>query len=135
MGLESPELYKSATQFAKRSSVIGTVHVGVAIVFVAGGVALTQSWSALAPGVLLAGVLLLLVGVPTGWPQGYGEPLYGLVAALLPGLRAIGDARTIARVIVLAVGAAVLVATIYYRWERDSGGEHDEAAEIEASSP
>ena len=114
---------------------IGTIHIGLAIIFVAGGIALSRTWRSIAPGVLLAGVLLMLVGVPTGWPGGgYGEPLYRLVAALLPGLRAIGDVYSIARVVVLIVGAVLLAGTIYFRWERDAGNEAVEAADPEASS-
>ena len=134
-GLLSPESYEATVEFAKRSSVIGTIHLAVTIIFVAGGVALTRRWSALTPGFLLAGILLVLVGVPTGWPDGYGDPLYLLTGGLLPGLRAIGDERTIVRVVVLLIGAVVLVATIYFRWERDSEDDPAEAADAGALSP
>ena len=117
-------------EFARRSSVVGTVHIGLAIIFVAGGVALLRAWSAIAPGILVGGVLLMLVGLPTGWTDGFID--YHLLHGTSSGA---GDARIIARVIVLLVGAGLLVATIYLRWERDAGNEAAEAADSGASSP
>ncbi len=67
------ELASATSEFAERSSVTGTVHIAAAIAFVSLGVALMRKHGALAPGILLAGALLLLTGATDAWPGGNGQ--------------------------------------------------------------
>ena len=125
------EIAEATTDFTRRAAVAGTIHVGVGIIFLVVGAALSRTWRALAPGILLGGVLLVLVSGPVG----SAEQLNILFFAQLPGFeRDAGDVLNIVRLIVLAVGAVVLAGTIYLLWERDSGDEAAEAAHSEASS-
>lgn len=108
----------------EHTSVVDTVHMGLAIVFVAGGVLVSRRWSALAPGFLLAGVLLMLF---SGSPSGALDNVYAVVGLLLPPTLAdAGDARNIARVLVLLVGALLLIRVIYSQWEREPNPESAE---------
>ncbi len=66
------EIAEASADYAERSSVTGTVHIAVAIAFAALGVALLRKRRALAPGILLAGVLLL-IGAPDAWPGAGGQ--------------------------------------------------------------
>ena len=112
------EIAEAATDFTRRAAVAGTIHVGVGIIFLVVGAALSRTWRALAPGILLGGVLLLLVSGPAGFVEQFNILLF----AQLPGVaRDAGDVLNIVRLIVLAVGAVVLAGTIYLLWERDSG--------------
>ena len=125
------EIAEATVDFSRRAAVAGTIHGGVGIIFLVVGAALSRTWRALAPGILLGGVLLVLVSGPVG----SAEQLNILFFAQLPGAaRDPGDVLNIVRLIVLAVGAVVLAGTIYLLWERDSGDEAAEAAHSEASS-
>lgn len=121
------EIASASADYAERRSVTGTVHIAAAIAFVALGVALLGKRGALAPAILLAGVLLLLTGAPDAWPGGAGQ-----WSAFLPftaELADAGDARNVARLAVLAAGVVVLAVVIHLRWERG----HAEAAEARDS--
>ena len=107
------------------NSVVDTVHIALATLLVAGGAAILRRWGAIAPGFLLAGVLLMLFA---GSSVGTLSGLYQMVVLLLPReLADAGDARNIARVLVLLVGALLLVWTIHREWERDNGDDAEEA--------
>ena len=124
------EAVEAVAEFARRSSVMGTIHIGVAIIFLVGGLVLARKGCAVAAGLLLAGVLLLLIGVPTGWPAGYVDPVYRLLIALLPGGSGdAGDVRNIARIAVLLVGAVVLGVTICLQTRGDAGDDAAEATD------
>ncbi len=124
------ELASATSEFAERRSVTGTVHIAAAIAFVALGVALMRKHGALAPGILLAGVLLL-IATPDAWPGAGGQwSAYAAFFPFAPGLGDAGDARNVARLLVLAVGVVLLAVTIHLRWER---GSDDTGAEPEDS--
>ena len=124
------EAVEAVAEFARRSSVLGTIHIGVAIIFLVGGLVLSRKGCAVAAALLLAGVLLLLIGVPTGWPAGYVDPVYRLINALLPGGSGdAGDARNIARIAVLLVGAVVLGVTICLQTRGDAGDDAAQATD------
>ncbi len=107
------------------NSVVDTVHMALATLLVAGGAAILRRWGAIAPGFLLAGVLLMLFAGSPADPVG---GVYQMIGLLLPReLADAGDARNIARVLVLLVGALLLVWTIYREWERDNGDDAEEA--------
>ena len=107
----------------QHNSVVGSIHLGLAIVLVAGGVGLSRRWHAIAPGFLLAGILLMLLSSTTVAPSGILSSFYLLGALLPPNATDAGDARNIARALVLLAGVALLVGTIHLRWERESGGD------------
>jgi len=124
------EIAEASADYAERSSVTGTVHIAAAIAFVSLGVALMRKHGALAPGILLAGVLLLLTGAADAWPGGTGQWSYAAFFPFAPGLGDAGDARNVARLLVLAAGVVLLAVTIHLRWER---GSDDAGAETEDS--
>ena len=107
----------------QHNAVVGSIHLGLAIVLVAGGVGLSRRWHAIAPGFLLAGILLMLLSSTTVAPSGILSSFYLLGALLPPNATDAGDARNIARALVLLAGVALLVGTIHLRWERKSGGD------------
>ncbi len=107
-----------AEESAERNSEVGTIHVGLGIIFVSLGVALFRWLRAIPTGFLLGGTLLLLLGAP---PSGTGELLVsslGLFGAAFPGGEAeVGTGRDIARFVVLLVGTLALLGATYWRWE------------------
>ena len=115
------QLTRLSNESAQRNSDVGTIHVGLGIIFVALGVALFRKLSAVIPAFLLGGVLLILLGAPTG--GGVPDPFNtfaGLLSGILPGtLSDAGNARDIARFVVLLVGTVLLTGLIYFRWEHD----------------
>ena len=111
------EIAEASADYAERSSVTGTAHVAAAIALVALGVALLRKRRALAPGILLAGVLLL-IATPDAWPGAGGQWSYAAFFPFAPGLGDAGDARNVARLLVLAAGVALLAVIIHLRWER-----------------
>ena len=117
-----------SNESAQRNSEVGTIHIGLGIVFVALGVVLFRRLSAITPAFLLGGVLLILLGAPTG---GEGtNPLNALFSAVVPGgFGDAGNARDIARFVVLLVGAMLLAGLMYFRWERESSGDAVEASD------
>ncbi|MCE2464330.1 MAG: hypothetical protein J4F46_10600 [Dehalococcoidia bacterium] len=126
------QLMELNNESAQRNSDVGTIHVGLGIIFVALGVVLFRKLSAVTPAFLLGGVLLILLGAPTG--REVPDPLNafaGLLGAVLPGtLSDAGNARDIARFVVLLVGTVLLAGLIYFRWERDeSPGDAPEKSE------
>ena len=130
------EIASASSEFAERSSVTGTVHTAVAIIFVALGVAFSRKWRALAPGILLAGVLLLLTGATDAWPGTYAAPIYSPFFAWASGAAGeAGDARNVARLVVLAAGVVLLVVMIHFRWERGRGDDQAEAADSGPPGP
>ena len=138
-GLELETMMESEQQVmrlinesAQRNSDVATIHVGLGIIFVALGVVLFRKLSAVTPAFLLGGILLILLGYPTGG----GVPdllntFAGFLSALVPGtLSDAGNARDIARFVVLLVGTVLLTGLIYFRWERDeSSGNATEESE------
>ena len=121
-----------AAESSQRSSEVGTIHIGLGILFVALGVVLVRKLSVLTPAFLLGGVLLILFGAPTGSEGGLGQ-LGSLLGALGPVLGAVGDAgdgREIARFVVLLVGVLLLMGLLYSRRER---GPSDGATEAPAA--
>lgn len=119
-----------SSESAQRNSEIGTIHIGLGIIFVALGVVLLRRLRDISPALMLGGVLLILVGVPGGG-GGVGEAnsLVALLSAFVPGsLSDSGSAHEIARFIVLLVGVVLLTGLIYFRWERESTGNSTEAA-------
>ena len=117
------EFAAATAEFARRSSVTGTVHAALAIAFVALGVALSRSWGALATGVVLAGALLILVGLPDAWHGGYaGSAAYGSVFIYVTGTAGdAGDMHNVVRLAVLAAGALIVAGAIHLRWGREGG--------------
>ncbi len=128
------EVAEAGADYAERSSVTGTVHIAAAIAFVALGVALLRKRGALAPGILLAGVLLL-IGAPDAWPGAAGQWSYAAFFPFAPGLGDAGDARNVARLLVLAAGVVLLAVTIHLRWERGSGDSGAETEDSGAAAP
>lgn len=129
------EIAEASSELAERRSVTGTVHIAAAITFVALGVALFRKRGSLAPGILLAGVLLLLAGVPDAWPGAAGQWSYAPFFLFAPELADAGDARNVARLVVLAASVVLLAVIIHLRWERGSGDEPAKAADSEALAP
>ena len=132
-GSESQFLDRAA-ESSQRSSEIGTIHIGLGILFVALGVVLVRRWSVITPSLLLGGILLILFGTPTTSEGGLGQ-LGSLLGAFGPVLGAVGDAgdgREIARFVVLLVGVLLLMGLLYSRREcvpSDDGAEAPAAEE------
>ena len=122
------QLMELSNESAQRNSEVGTIHIGLGIIFVALGVVLFHRLSAITPAFLLGGVLLILLGAPAG---GEGtNPLNALFSAVVPGgFGDAGNARDIARFVVLLVGAMLLAGLMYFRWERESSGDAVEASD------
>ena len=120
-----------SNESAQRNSEVGTIHIGLGVIFVALGVVLFRRLSVITPAFLLGGVLLILLGAPTG--GGGGNPLNaltGFFSAVVPGAFSdAGDARDIARFVVLLVGAILLTGLMYFRWERESSDDAVEASD------
>ena len=71
---DGPEEFLEASRdSAARSSQVGTIHIGLGIIFVALGVVVFTKLGGLTPGLLLGGVLLILLGAPEGG-GGPGQP-------------------------------------------------------------
>ena len=129
------EIAEASADYAERNSVTGTVHIAAAIAFAALGVALLRKHGALAPGILLAGVLLLLIGTPDAWPGAGGQWSYAAFFPFAPGLGDAGDARNVARLLVLAAGVVLLAVIIHLRWGRGSGDSGAETDDSGAPAP
>ncbi len=131
------EIAEASAEFAEHNSVTGTVHIAVAVIFVALGVAFSRKWRALAPGILLAGVLLLLTGATDAWPSTYAASIYNspFFAWASGAAGEAGDAHKVARVVVLAASVVLLVVMIHFRWERIRGDDETEAADSGPPGP
>ena len=121
-----------ANETAKSTSELGSIHIGLGIIFVVLGVALFRRLQVITPAILLAGVLLILFGTPSGGPPtDQLSALTGLLGGIVTGN--LGDAegsRDIARFVVLLVGFLVLAGVMYFRWERravEDAGESENA--------
>ena len=86
-------------------------------------------------GVAIVAILYLGGGLKPGAPAG-GEgtnPLNafaGLFSAVVPGAFGdAGDARDIARFVVLLVGTMLLAGLMYFRWERESSDDAVKASD------
>lgn len=125
------QLMELSNESAQRNSDVGTIHIGLGIIFLALGAILFRKLSAITPAFLLGGILLILFGAPAGGGElGQINPLFGLLDAVVPGtLNDAGNSRDIARFVVLLVGATLLAGLIYFRWERESSGDSGEASE------
>ena len=120
------ELTNVTVRFSRLESVVGTVHAAVAITFVALAAVLSRRRSALAPSALVAGILLLITEVPDAWPGTYAPLFYGPVFGWASGAGGeTGDARNVARLVVLAAGVVLLAVAIHLRWERGAEDEPD----------
>ncbi len=127
------EFLEASRDSAARSSQVGTIHIGLGIIFVALGVVVFRKLGGLTPGLLLGGVLILL-----GAPEGGGDQanplnaLTGLLGTALPGnFSDAGTTQEIARFAVLAVGT-LLLAALLCCWDRKvraaaSSGEVEES--------
>ena len=120
-----------SNESAQRNSEVGTIHIGLGIVFVALGVVLFRRLSTITPAFLLGGVLLILLGAPAGGEDSNPlNALTGLFSAVVPGAFGdAGNARDIARFVVLLVGAMLLAGLMYFRWERESSGDAVEVSD------
>ena len=118
---------------ARRVSVAGTIHLGVAVSFVVLGVALFRRLSVVTPALLLGGVLLLLLGVQTidySDPLSFWTALFGGPSGTPAGvLNDPGFARDTARFAVLLAGAAALSWLLCIHWKQHPPEDADEAAE------
>lgn len=134
---ELESMFDSEEQFlamsnesAQHNSEVGTIHIGLGIIFVALGIALYRKLKAITPAFLLGGVLLILFGTPTGG-GGFDQldSLVALMSAFVPGsFGDSGNGYEIARFVVLLVGAVLLTGLLYSRWERNSSAEPTEEA-------
>ena len=70
------QLMELSNESAQRNSEVGTIHIGLGVIFVALGVVLFRKLSVITPAFLLGGVLLILLGAPTG--GGGASPLNAL---------------------------------------------------------
>ena len=123
------QLMELSNESAQRNSEVGTIHIGLGVIFVALGVVLFRSLSAITPAFLLGGVLLILLGAPTGG-GGASPVMTGLFSAVVPGAFGdAGDAHDIARFVVLLVGTMLLAGLMYFRWEHESSGDAVEASD------
>ena len=116
------QLMELSNESAQRNSEVGTIHMGLGIILLALGVILFRKLGTITPALLLGGILLILLGPPTG---GGGldqlNPIFGLLDAVVPGtFNDAGKARDIARFVVLLVGATSLAGFLYFRWEHES---------------
>ena len=131
------EFLDSNDDATNRNSEVGTIHVGLGIIFVALGVVVFRRLGRPAPGLLLGGILLILLGVPdNGVDQ--ANPLNllsGFLGAASPGgFGNAGATQDIARFAVLAVGT-LLLAALLCCWDRKvrSGASSGEVEEFEDS--
>jgi len=129
-----------AEDSAQRSSEIGSVHLGIALVLIIAGAALQRSLRVIPAGVLLGGVLLLILGSS---PVGGLENLLGGFGAVF-GSVSPGDAgqtRDIVRFVVLAGGTILLLEFVFWQWEsapapaRGTGGSPEPPPPETAESP
>ncbi len=127
------EVFDAARDSAGRNADVGTIHIGLGIIFVALGVALYRKLAGITPGLLLGGLLLILLGAPDIGNQ-QNDPLYGLYGLLLgtfPGsLGDAGTAREVARFAVLAVGTLLLAGLLCCR-DREKAPEDAEGSQNE----
>ena len=126
------EFMERLNESTEGQSEVGTIHIGLGIIFVVLGVALFRRLQVITPGILLAGVLLILFGTPSGGSTtGQLNALTGLLGSIVTGnLGDAGSARDIARFVVLLVGFLVLAGVMYFRWERqavEDAGESENA--------
>ena len=118
------QLLEAGSESAERNSEVGTIHVGLGLIFVAIGVVLFRKLTSITPALLLGGVLLILLGAPS---PGLESSPFIAVFGLLPGSSSdAGNVREIARFVVLLVGVVLLTGAIHWRWER---GGPDEAGD------
>ena len=117
----------------QRSSEIGTIHIGLGILFVALGVVLVRKLSVITPPLLLGGILLILFGAPTTPEGGLGQlgSLLGGLGSVLGTIGDAGDGRDIARFVVLLVGVLLLTWLLYSRREPVSSDSNTEAPATE----
>jgi hypothetical protein len=111
--LEEFDRYSKET--AQRASEAGSIHLALGMTLAVIGGALVQRLRAIAPGLLLGGVLLLLLGASHDRDfVSISSVIYGST------LENAGQARDIVRFIVLFAGTIVLLEFAYWRWDRPS---------------
>lgn len=106
---------------AQNASEVRTIHIGVAVVFILTGLALTARMTVLPLATLLGGALLLLVGGVEGeQPSNFLDAFTTVFSAFLPPFETLDAGRThdVVRFIVLLAGVVALTAFGYLRWER-----------------
>jgi hypothetical protein len=102
------------TDAANKASGRGTVHVGVAILLVITGAALTRRHKVIPGGLLFGGVLLLLLGAPPSATS--GDAFSSYYSFVLGNFGQADPAWDIVRLMVLGIGTAVLIAFAQVRW-------------------
>lgn len=111
------ELLEYAEESADRASGAGSIHIAVAVVLVAFGIAL-RSMRVIPAGLLFGGVLLFLLGSPPG-VSGTGSDFYSVyLQAAYPGVGDASQKWDIVRFVVILLAVAILVGLAYARWER-----------------
>ena len=111
---------------ARRASDAGSIHLGVGILLALAGGLLIHRLRALALGILLGGVLLLLLGAVPSTENLYSS-LFSIYGNALAG--SAGQLRDIARFVVLLVGTVALLGFTYWRWDRPTAEIHQSQVE------
>ena len=122
---DSDEQFMEAiNEMGQHYSEVGTIHIGLGIIFVALGVVLFRRLAVITPALLLGGVLLILLGASPGGDTSPFNVIFGQWGPEIQGpLGDTGNARNIARFVVLLAGVALLAGLIHSRWERESTGD------------
>lgn len=120
---EALQLVQDTGREAAQNAIeVRTIHTGLGLIFIVGGLALMTRLRSLPPGLMLGGLLLLLFGSPPqqGGLAGFTDVFSLIFGTLLPGAGSSvpGQARDIAHFAVLLAGTAALLALGYWRWER-----------------
>ena len=97
------------------NSEVGTIHIGVGILFVLLGLVVFGRLPVITPAFLLGGVLTMLLGAPA---QGGGldqlTGVVGLLNTVVPSAFSdAGNARDVVRFVVLLVGVVLLAGAMY----------------------
>ena len=122
------------SETAQHDSEVGTIHIGLGILFVLLGLVLFGRLPVISPAFLLGGVLTMLLGAPT---QGGGldqlSGVVGLLGLVPSAFSDAGNTRDVARFVVLLVGVVLLAGAMYLRWEGAPSDDADGAAEASDS--
>ncbi len=131
---ESQEQFKTFfKESAERTSEAGTIHIGAGIALAAIGGAALRRLRVLPTALLLGGTLLLLLGAaPSGAANSLADTFSLLYGPAINSYSDAGQARDIARFIVLLAGLLLLFGFTYWRWESPDG---DHAATRPPSEP
>ena len=126
---EALEFFQETGQeTARNASEVGTIHAGMGLILVVGGLALLARLRVLPLALLVGGLFLFLFSGPRevgGDLNAFYEFFTSIFGAMMPGLGAAGgagQARDIAHFGVLLFGTAALAALGFWRWERSEAG-------------